>query len=417
MILVFERINLLEIIIAMEEQKISSDYKTVIVGLSGGLNSAVAAMLLKIQKIDLIAVTIQGSAPYGANPAKNFACHIDANKLQKIKDFCHSLNIPHHIVMADDLFAEKVTERWISQKICGAIKDQCFSCHKMRMMMLYEKMIECEAERIVTGHFAKVYTNPTTSEVSISSANDEFHDQSALLSMVPKEILAKLVLPLSDLSTKEVTKLAENFSLNFEQPIIKIHECFPHNKESIDFLESKVSRFLRENGDIYDYGREHNLGPHEGIHTLEFEKEIHTQGRNGNSSDHYKMAKFSMRDKVLEVAPQDHFISSGMHLTQCDIQQGVNTSFPFKAYAHIGDQFYEAMVYPKNLGSVYVELNESLTLPIGERVSCYKKKGKNSKVFLSGVIKRIGKFHFVERTDDIENDKEVESNVDHEKSF
>lgn len=71
----------------MEEQKVSSDYKTVIVGLSGGLNSAVAAMLLKIQKIDLIAVTIQSNAPYGANPARILPAISIAVGFKRLKTF------------------------------------------------------------------------------------------------------------------------------------------------------------------------------------------------------------------------------------------------------------------------------------------------------------------------------------------
>src|SRR5690606_16337426 len=114
------------------------------------------------------AVTIDSGAVYGSDPAKNFACHINAQRMQRIKDFCHSLNIPHHVIHAEEQFSERVTERWLSQKICGAISDQCFNCHKMRMMLLYEKMIECGAEGIATGHFAKVYANPMTSEVSVS---------------------------------------------------------------------------------------------------------------------------------------------------------------------------------------------------------------------------------------------------------
>lgn len=401
----------------MEKEKSAHTKQTIIVGLSGGLNSAVAAMLLKIQKMDLIAVTILPSANFTADPDKNFACHINSEKVQKIKDFCHSLNIPLHLVQADEAFADKVASRWISQKICGAINDQCFSCHKMRMRFLYEKMIELGASGIGTGHFAKVYTNPTNGDVSISSANDEVHDQSSLLSSVENEILHKLILPLSDLSMKEVTKLADNFFLSFKEPEIKIHHCFPNTPELINYFEANVPYSLREEGDIYDLGREHNLGQHQGIHHIDFKSEVITHGKHSHNGDHYKLAKYSMLDKVVEVAHPESFKSKGVHLMNCQFLDGVDSSFPLKCYLKMNEQFHEAMIFPKNLQGAYIELAESIELPLGELVTCYKRKGKNSKVLLSGIIKTRGNFHLVQRDEDAEDEALEGGTPTHEKKF
>ncbi len=417
MILVFERINLPEIIFPMEEEKKAFEYKSVIVGLSGGLNSAVAAMLLKIQKIDLIAVTIDSGPVFGTDPSQNFSCHIESARLQKIKDFCHSINIPLHIVKSSEIFNEEVVERWISQKLCGAIKDQCFSCHKMRLRLLYEKMIEYKADAIVTGHFAKVYTNPTTGEVSISTANDEVHDQSHLIGTLPQSILSKLLLPLSDLSTKEVDKLAANFFLNFEAPKIKIHECFPQTEETKNFLESRVPVSLRAAGEIYDLGRTHNLGAHPGVHTLEFEKNIQPIGRHGNSTDHLRIARYNLREKVVEVADETYFHGNGLQLVDCEFMEGVDTSFPFKAWIKIEDSFYEGMIYPKNLSTVYIQLEEDVPLFEGVTLTCYKKKGKNSKVYLNGKVKRVRKIQLTAKTDESADEENRESSADHEKNF
>ncbi len=401
----------------MEKEKTAHEKQTVIVGLSGGLNSAVAAMLLKIQKMDLIAVTIAPGPSFTTDPDKNFACHINQERLQKIKDFCHSLNIPHHLIQADESFTDKVAGRWISQKICGAIKDQCFSCHKMRMRFLFEKMIELGASGIATGHFAKVYMNPTNGDVSISSANDEVHDQSSLLSSVDNEILHKLILPLSDLSMKEVTKLADNFFLSFKEPEIKIHHCFPNTPELLTYFEANVPHSLREEGDIYDLGREHNLGQHKGIHHIDFNSEVETHGKHSHSGDHYKIAKYSMRDKVVEVGHPESFKSKGVHLMNCQFLDGVDSSFPLKCYLKINNEFYEAMVFPKNLQGAYLELEESVELPLGELVTCYKRKGKNSKVLMSGTIRIRGNFHLVQRDEDMEDEAPESAAPTHEKKF
>ncbi len=393
-------------------------YKSVVVGLSGGVNSAVAAMLLKIQKVDIIAVAIDATSNTGFDSDKNLSCHIDSARMQQIRDFCHSLNIPLHVINATDAFSENVIERWVSQKICGAIKDQCFNCHKMNMFLLYEKMKELGAEKMVTGHFAKVIYNTTTDEVSVSSANDETYDQSQLLSTIPSEILKKLVLPLSDLSMKEVTKLADNFFINFSKRDVQFGDCFPSSEELNSFLESKVAPGLRADGDIYDLGRNHHIGLHQGAHTLDFGKDLSQEVRQSLIPSPVKIAKFSLREKVIELAGASEFVSSGFQLTDCHFQSGIDLSAPFKAYAYLSDEYYECMVYLKNMNSVYIEMETEILLPIGSLVTCYKKKGKNSKVFLTGKIKSIGRFHYIERTDDIDNEAEIDvEGVDHEKSF
>lgn len=390
-------------------------YKSVLVGLTGGLNSAVAAMLLKIQKIDLIAVTLDMGPSFSNAPEKTFSCHINSERMHKIKNFCHSLNIPHHIIPIGSQFSDQVVDRWISQKLLGKMKDQCMNCHQMRMAVLYEKMIEVGADAIATGHFAKVHLHPTTKIVSINSANDEVEDQSSLLSNLPKEVLAKLLLPLSDLSTKEVVKLAENFFINLSAPEIKMNQCFPKNTETIQFLESSVAPALRRKGEIYDLGKEHSLGPHSGVYHYDADQSIDLGTRSVPVP--LKMAHYSYREHIIEVAPATYFKSGGVHLVNCHFQGGMDLSIPSKGYLKINNEYHEAMLYPKNLNSIYVELTEGLNFTFGETLTCYKKKGKNSKVYFSGQVKRLGKFNFIEKTDDIENDNLAEPNAHHEKSF
>src|SRR5690606_40815079 len=85
--------------------------KTVIIGLSGGPSSFIAAYLLKIQKYDLIGVTILQKSN------SDTKCFISEDALKKIKDFCLRLNIPHHTVEADEEYIEKVQNTWVSKKI------------------------------------------------------------------------------------------------------------------------------------------------------------------------------------------------------------------------------------------------------------------------------------------------------------
>mgnify|MGYP006194351617 FL=1 len=186
----------------------------ILLGLSGGVDSFVTAYLLKIQKYDLIAVTISNSwDEVTLDQAKYLSCYLNPGRLEKIKDFCQKMNIPLQVVKSSAEFRESVIEPWMAEKALGKNSNPCWNCHELRMNLLYEKMKESGATKIATGHYAKLFHHEAHNTVFVHTSNDEVHDQSGLLSRLSHDVLKSLVLPLSDLTRKEVLKLAENFGV------------------------------------------------------------------------------------------------------------------------------------------------------------------------------------------------------------
>lgn len=380
-----------------------------VLGISG-LDSLVTAYLLKIQKYDLIAVTIVNSwDEYPGDQETMFSCHVSSQRLDTIKEFCHKLNIPLQIVKSSIEFKEEVVEPWIADKIQGKRPKPCWNCHDIRMKILYDKMREAGAKHFATGHYAKLFHHESHQSVFVHTSSDEQHDQSALLSRLPHSILDSLMLPLSDLTRKEVLKLAENFGIQEINRKIEIHNCLHFNKELSELLAKKIPKKLIAEGEITSLDGSVGYGPHEGVHmfTLGDTVEISTINK-------FKglFTEYSYPDKKLKVAEADHFMRDKFMLVSCHLSEEVSWLEPIKGYVVLPENIYlECWMFPKTLSTVSIQLFEKSKVIPGNVVSVVKKKGKNSKVFLTGEVQLLAPEN-VEPEGEQNNDVKVDPILD-----
>ena len=365
--------------------------KRLVVGLSGGLNSYVTAYLLKIQKYELIGVTIQMSWDNEAESANVLSCHMDQTNLDKVREFCHQLGIPHFVVKASDEFKEEVIENWVASRISGTKTNHCWNCHDLRMKLLHKKMQELEAVGLATGHLGKLFRQESHHSVYVHTSNDEVFDQSALLSRLPHEILDKLMLPLSDLQQKEINKLAENFGLSTTPKKIKMHECLDIEHITDPYLDSHVPKKYKQPGELVD-SEKTVIGDHQGVlmHAYGENYQIPHQRQN----DVFKFVKYSVQDKRIEVARPDYFKRKKFFLNQCRISEETPWFEPLKGVIKISEtEFAECWIYPKNLSSAVIEMDEPHSIIEGDVITVLKKKGKNAKVYLTGKARYVVEDH------------------------
>ncbi|MBA2404066.1 MAG: hypothetical protein H0V66_04780 [Bdellovibrionales bacterium] len=359
----------------------------VVVALSGGINSFVAAYLLKIQKYDLIGVTVaMGWDNLKDDTSGVLSCHLDQTHLDSIKEFCHSIGIPHFVVKASDEFKEEVVESWVTSRMTGSKPNQCWNCHELRMRVLNEKMIELEASGLATGHLAKLFRQESHHTVYVHTSNDEVFDQSGILSRLSHDILDKLILPLSDLQQKEINKLAENFGLVAPSRKIKMHDCFDKANIADGYLESHVPKKYLKPGELIGADRT-PVGDHQGIHHHKYGEAMNLpQYKN----DPHFVTKFTLTEKKLEISRADYFIRKSFFLKNCKVSEETSLSEPIKGVFKINEiEFVDCWIYPKNLSGVVIELDEPQKVFEGDMATILKKKGKNSKVYLTGVVKYI----------------------------
>ena len=361
----------------------------VVIALSGGMNSFVVAYLLKIQKYDLIGVTVAMNwDDYSGSSSNALSCHLGQSDIDHIKEFCHKLGIPHFVVKASDEFKEDVVGNWMGARITGTKPNPCWNCHELRMKLLYQKMLELEAQGLATGHIAKLFKLTANNSVYVHTSNDEANDQSSLLSRVPNYILDKLLLPLSDLQQKEIVKLAENFGVVHQDKKLKMHQCFDLDKDAEKYISTHVPGKYLDAGELV-YGTERApMGDHQGVYHHAYGQVIFVQGQKQN--DVFKLGKYFFKEKKIEVARPEHFIRKRIFLNNCRVSDETPWHEPIAGFLKIGEsEFVECLVYPKTLMSALVELDKAETILEGSIVTILKKKGKNAKVFLTGKVRYI----------------------------
>ncbi len=365
--------------------------KPVLVGLSGGLDSLVAAYLLRIQKRELYAVII-ASTPEGMQDEGDqiFTCHQSDARIATVKKICEHLQIPLTIVRPRDEFVVDVMKPWMSARIEGTRPRKCYDCHAFRMQWLLKKMNELGCGSIATGHYAKLVHSTPGSPAAVHSSNDLEADQSGLLSALPQEILAHLELPLSELQRKEVIKIAENFEIHPTARTISFGGCLPALPKVNAWIEQRVPEVLRREGDVIALDSEAVLGKHGGFHTVEYGS---AWAMPSKDKPLFVVAA-DWRDKELKVAPLDYFKDKGIFLRTCHWGEGTDFSAPIKGYIHHsgGLSDCEVLVSPRTMGGAWVQMLEGEhEFPLGETLTIFRRRGKNAKVVVTGVMFRLAR--------------------------
>lgn len=362
--------------------------KSILVGLSGGLDSLVAAYLLKIQKKDLFAAMIAATPEELLEQGDAmFACHQSEARIAAVKKFCEHLHIPLTIIRSRDEFMDEVLEPWVAARLEVSRPTHCQNCHSLRMRMLYLKSLELGCQSFATGHYAKLFRH-ADGKVSVHSSNDIELDQSGALVTLPQEMLQHMELPLSELSHKEVQKIAENFEINLPVRSLSPGKCMPNSQATQRWLYAHSPASLRMKGEVIGLPEVERIGNHEGMADFEFGRPWLIEEKGGAKKE-LVVVGANLQTKELKVATPEWFNDTGAYLTHCHWDEGTDFSTPMKGYLHFGGGLSdkEVMIYPKTLGGAYVELLEGQeSFLLGADLVVYKRRGKNAKVIVSGRI-------------------------------
>ena len=215
--------------------------KKVIVGLSGGVDSATAAALLKEQGYEVIGVTFVFTEDF--NPS-------DAINVSK------KLNIEHHIIEYKDLFKEKVINKFINDYKNGITPNPCILCNKeVKFNFLYHQMQQLNCDYIATGHYAKIIDG------SLFKSTDLKKDQTYFLAQLTKEQLSKLILPLEGITKDKVREIARKYGLEVADKKDSTDVCFI----TTNFKEYINKQIKNKIGDVVDVKSNKKIGEHTGL--------------------------------------------------------------------------------------------------------------------------------------------------------
>ncbi len=226
-----------------------------LVAMSGGVDSAVCACILKNKGYDVI----------GANlilHGKDFDA--DTKDIIDAKAVCDRLGIPFYSFDFSSDFESMVVKDFIETYQNGGTPNPCVICNRyIKIQKLIEKADELSCEKVATGHYANIEFDESSGRYLLKKAKDETKDQSYVLYQLTQEQLSRLQFPLGQLTKNNAREIARAEGLKNAERADSQDICFIPDGDYYSFIEKYTGKkqeygnFIDENGNV--------LGTHKGI--------------------------------------------------------------------------------------------------------------------------------------------------------
>jgi len=234
----------------------------IVVAMSGGVDSSVAAALLAEQGHDVIGLSMQLYDQRGGDQTWGSCCTLD--DLHDARRVASVIGFPHYIVNFERQFRETVISNFVQEYASGRTPLPCAHCNSdLKFSTLLERARGLGAEHVATGHYARVEHDANGRWLLKRSADPE-KDQSYFLFSLTQDQLARALFPVGTLAKSEVRSQARRLGLAIAEKPDSQEICFIPDGDYAAFIEQKEPAVVR-GGTIVDEGG-HQLGTHAGVH-------------------------------------------------------------------------------------------------------------------------------------------------------
>ncbi len=355
----------------------------VVLGMSGGVDSSVAAYLLKQQGYDVVGVTMKVWPQDCISRAEDKCCGPSA--IADARSVAHSIGIPHYVVDEATDFEALVIDYFTSEYKAGRTPNPCVMCNeKVKFGNLWAKARSLGAEYIATGHYAIIEHFENAPSV-LRKGRDPRKDQSYFLFSLRQEQLRRALTPLGGMEKPEIREIARRLGLKVADKVDSQEICFVPGNDYKAFLRQHLDESEFHRGGIYDKNGK-RLADHEGIELFTIGQRKGLPG--GSPAPLYVIDIDPATHRVI-VGDAEDLVTEEFSIDHCNWLDGEPTG-PFEVnvkirYAHPGA---DATVYPDPSGNgearVRLHVPQRAVTP-GQAAVCY---GEGQRVLGGGWITR-----------------------------
>lgn len=233
---------------------------TILVAVSGGVDSSVVAAMLAEQGYPIVGVMLHLWSEAGKE-CENKCC--TPQSMEEARKSAQTIGYPFHVIDAAEIFRKQIVQYFLDEYGQGKTPNPCVVCNKdIKWGLLFDKLDEFGADYLATGHYVRL-ENDGKSKARVFKAKDSQKDQSYVMSMLTQKQLQRTMFPLGNLLKTQVRELARHYDLPMAEKKDSQDLCFVSDDNYKDFLLRNAPD-IAQPGDIMDrYGN--RLGQHQGL--------------------------------------------------------------------------------------------------------------------------------------------------------
>lgn len=327
--------------------------KSVLIGMSGGVDSSVAAALLKEQGYHVIGATMRLWTYSDSDNTNHEGCCAES-AVEDARRVCDKLGIDFYVLNFKDMFREKVVDYFVSEYTRGRTPNPCIACNKyLKFDAMLKKALAMDIDYIATGHYAKIEQDKNGKYIlRVSDAAKK--DQSYVLYNFTQEQLAHTLMPLGSYNKDEVRALAEKYGLAVANKKDSQEICFVEDDDYAKFIIDYAD-YKPQTGDILDIDG-NKLGEHRGLiyYTIGQRKGIGAYGRP------MFVKEIDAKGNTITLGEKGTEFSDELTAYDVNFISGEIPQEPLRIQAKVRYQAppAPAMLYPLSDGSAHVVFDE-----------------------------------------------------------